>query len=119
MGIVVTNYVIFGFKIDTKKHNTPKINIQDDKFQPYTEGRKNVPYAIIYDCMSDEYIVFGKLVNTIHEYDGNSFGIINLQKLEYLNTTQLNEDFIQLFGQDVYDQLEEKEPQLLVFNHYS
>lgn len=120
MGVDRTDYIIFGFKLNPEELKRKNINLWDEKYLPYREGRKNIPYSIIHDGMCGEYTVFGKVINSTGDYEGTSFTVINYKDFfdDELNN-ELIQDFIALFGKELYETLDEEEPQMLVFSHYS
>ncbi len=120
MGVDRTDYIIFGFKFSPKDLKQHGIDLWDDKYLPYIEGHQGVEYIIVNDGMSGEYVVFGKLINQADENEGSNF-----KKIEYDSffSDQVNKAIIykfkELFGNEMYASIEDIDPQLLVFSHYS
>jgi hypothetical protein len=120
MGVNKTHYIIFGFKVHPNKLKSEKIDIWSDKFLPYIEGHKDIPYTIIYDGMCGEYLVFGKLIHKDHDYDSFSFTSISYKDFfDDKENKEVTQAFIDLFGKEIFNDLEDEEPQMLVFTHFS
>lgn len=117
MGADLTTYVVFGFvgsKKELKKH---KVNLHDDKYLPYLEGHTDI-IDVLVSCETDIFI-FGRLLSSLDSEMDNEIRFIQYQNIPLTGEThRLTELFIQLFGQDVYDTLDNKEPQLMHFNHW-
>jgi hypothetical protein len=117
MGVDITTHLIFGFKghpKDLKQHN---INIWNDKFLPYTEGHEGIIDTLVKDD-ADTYFIFGRSLSALDWEDGK-IHTIQYQHIGLIEETKrLKKLFIQLFGQDVWDSIDNKEPQLMAFNHY-
>lgn len=112
MGLYSTSYVILGYHLDKKfieKHNIMPYDIMDE----LPTGME-----LVYDQVSDEYIVFGHKLHSTHQHETNEITRLRTSQL----TPQIEktrDTFIETFGIDVYNDLEHKEPQLLAFTHYS
>jgi hypothetical protein len=121
MGVDRTDYIIYGFKMKPNDLKSNGINIHDDnKFLPYIEGHIGVKEVIVYDYMCGEYVVFGKLINRADGDAGTNFTTISFQ--DFFDDEErdfVTDTFKELFGEDVYNDLDEDEPQIFVFSHYS
>lgn len=117
MGADLTTYLVFGFvgsKKELKKHN---ITLWDDKLLPYSEGHPGIIDTLVYG--DGDHFAFGRLLSYL-DSEQDSFNFIEYQHIPLTGETQrLTDLFIQLFGQDIYDTLEQKEPVLMHFNHWS
>ena len=120
MGVDRTDYIVFGFKMSPELLKSKNISIDDDKYLPYIEGHKGEQDTIVYDYMMGKYVVFGKLINQSWDYEEGKFTTISYQDFfDDEETKRVTDKFIELFGQDVLDELEDDEPQMFVFSHYS
>lgn len=120
MGVDRTDYIIYGFKMKPSDLKSKGINIHDYKFLPYIEGHHGVKEVIVYDYMSGRYVVFGRLINRAEDHEGTNFTTISFQ--DFFNDEErdfVTDTFRKLFGESVYNDLEEDEPQIFVFSHYS
>jgi hypothetical protein len=120
MGVNRTDYIIFGFKVSPKEIETRNIDLWTGKYLPYLEGQKDILYIIINDGMCGEYLVFGKLINQAVDYEGTTFTVISYKDFfDDEENKKVTQAFIDLFGKEVYDTLDDEEPQMLVFSHFS
>jgi len=120
MGVDRTDYIVYGFKFKPNDLKQSGIDIWADKYLPYVEGHKGVTDIIVYDGMSGEYVVFGKLINKAEEHQGTGFTTISYRDFfDDDERERVTAKFRELFGDAIYDDLEEDEPQMLVFSHYS
>jgi hypothetical protein len=120
MGITRTDFIIYGFKVNPEEISKRKIDLWSDLFRHYREGNKDIPYVIVYDGMNEDYLVFGKIIQSTNDYDG-----IPLTKISYKDffnddeNDSLTDAFIDLFGEEIYDTLEEEDPEIIIFSHFS
>jgi hypothetical protein len=122
MGLYATNYVVYGFHINKKELKKHNINHFSDEFMPYIEGQDGNDLSLIYDQVCGDYIVFGKELHSQGEHENNTIKAIPLKELSTLDweeTYKITQNFIKCIGQDIFNQLQQKEPQLLIFTHYS
>ena len=120
MGVDRTDYIIYGFKMKPSDLKSNGVNISDEKFLPYIEGHQGVKEIIVYDYMCGEYVVFGKLINQAADHEGTNFTVISYQ--DFFDDEErdfVTDNFKELFGESVYNDLEEDEPQIFIFSHYS
>jgi hypothetical protein len=119
MGVERTDYIVFGFKMNPELLKRKRINIWDDKYLPFIEGHKGVPDVFVYDGMNEEYAVFGKLINRAEEHEGVNFTTISYKDFfDVEESSRVIGKFIELFGEDMLDELDDDEPQMFVFSHY-
>jgi hypothetical protein len=122
MGLYATNYVVYGFQISKKEIKKLSINHFSDKFIPYIEGGSDIQLSLIYDQVCGDYIVFGKELHSQGEHENNTIKAIPLKELSTLDweeTYKITQKFIECVGEDTFNQLKQKEPQLLIFTHYA
>jgi hypothetical protein len=122
MGIYATNYVVFGFTLNKKELKKLSIKYMSEEFMPYIEGSTDTGYELIYDQVCDEYIVFGKVLNSEGQDDKHNIKAIPLKEISNLDweeSYKITQKFIECIGQETYDQLQQKEPRLLIFTHYA
>jgi hypothetical protein len=117
MGIDITSYLVFGFKGNPKELKTRSISIWDDKYLPYIEGYRGIIDTLVKD-EAETYFIFGRKLNTLDWEDDKIYTIQYQDILLDAETHRLILQFIDLFGEDVYQSLENKQPQLMTFNHY-
>lgn len=120
MGIDRIDYIIYGFKMKPNDLKSKGINIHDDKFLPYIEGHPGVKEVIVYDYMSGEYVVFGKLVCKSDESSG--FEFINISYRDFFDTeeaTRVIDKFYELFGCFPSELNADEDPSMFVFSHFS
>lgn len=119
MGVDRTDYIVFGFKMNPALFKSKKIDIWDNKYLPFMEGHPGITDTIVYDGMSGEYLVFGKLINRAEEHEGVNFTTISYKDFfDDEETKRVTEKFIELFGKEILDELDDDEPQMFVFSHY-
>lgn len=116
MGIDRTDYIVYGWKLPFKlKNESGEINILDDKFLPFIEGRPGVDYLISYDGMGGKYIVFGKKLLSCDEYEGSGWDFKDISiGIEDLDSKNLKDKFKELFEMNP-----EVEPKLFIYSHFS
>lgn len=120
MGIDRTDYIIYGFKMNPSDLKSKGINIHDDKFLPYIAGHPGIKEVIVYDYMSGEYVVFGKLINRATGETGTDFTTISYKDFfDSESVDYIVGRFKELFGESIYNDLDEEEPQFYIFSHYS
>lgn len=120
MGVERTDYIIYGFVISPSALKKNNIDIWDDKFLPYMEGWPDVSEAIIYDGMNGEYVVFGSAIHKSHDYEG-----IPLKSVSYKDffdegkKSGITNKFIELFGKNIFNnELDDEDPQVIIFSHF-
>jgi hypothetical protein len=114
MGVDRNDYIIYGWKLpfELKNENGEKIDIYDDKYLPYIEGRRGIEYIIIVDNTCGKYIVFGLLIETDRgDLEGWNFKSLDLTNLD---SEQIKYKYFELFGVNNIN-----EPNLFIFSHYS
>lgn len=118
MGVDVTYYTVVGIMIDdSNKELKEKLvdafwkyrddNNDDDTFENIT---------VIYDGMSDRYVVVGKVLMSMDEYEG---GFCNINLDELPDTISKTKESIRKwfsFGDEI---VEDNNVTLMVFTHYS
>ena len=122
MGIYATNYVVFGFTLNKKELKKLSINYMSEKFMPYIEGNSDTDYNLIYDQVCDDYIVFGKVLNSEGQHNEHKIKAIPLKEISNLDweeSYKITQKFIECIGQEAYFQIQQKEPRLLIFTHYA
>jgi hypothetical protein len=120
MGVDRTDYIVYGFKLHPNDLKAKGISIHDDKYLPYMEGHPDIVDVIVYDAMSGKYVVFGNLINKAEEHEGTIFTTISYKDFfDDEERRRVTDKFKELFGDAVYGDLEEDEPQMFVFSHYS
>lgn len=120
MGVYRTAYIIAGYKMPGKMHHQTtgeKLNVFDDEtYLPYIEGWEGEKFSIIYDSMSGGYTVFGIILASFGDHDGNTeFEEIDLSDLGY---ESIKAKYIELFG-DYLPPDAQLHPKIFAFNHYS
>lgn len=119
MGVDRTAYVIAGYKMPGKMyHRTTgeKLEVYEDKFMRYVEGWEDEKFSIIYDQMSGEHTVFGQVLASFGDHDGDTeFEEIDIEKIDF---GAIKEKYIELFG-DYLPMTGQIRPKILAFNHYS
>lgn len=68
MGVDRTDYLMFGVKVDPEK-----VSEKYDELQAMIEGAPGAPFDLVYDGMSGEYAVAGKIIAQSSPYDGLDF----------------------------------------------
>lgn len=117
MGADLTTYLVFGFKAKKEELKKRNLSLRSEKFLPYIEGHPGIIDTLVSD-LGDSF-VFGRRLSHL---DADKEGI---NQIQYQDITldaenhRLILSFIDLFGEDVYLSLEEKEPVLMHFNHWS
>ena len=105
MGVYRTDYLMYGAKIDPK-------SVDHDKHEALLEGRPDAPLDLIYDGMSGEYAVAGKVIAKSDQYDGIGFHEITPDLLPQ-DTEALRATINETFG------VETDKLRLYLFSHYS
>lgn len=75
MGVVRTDYLMFGIDLGAKAFDW-------DKHQAEIEGAPDARFDIVYDGMSGKYCIAGKIVAKSDAYDGFETAKIDPEKLE-------------------------------------
>lgn len=120
MGVDRTDYIIYGFKFKPNDLKAKGIDIHSDKYLPFIEGHKGIDDVIVYDYMSGEYVVFGKLMHSSNESAGIEFNTISYKDFcDDQESDRITSKFKELFGESIYDDLQESEPEMYVFSHFS
>ncbi len=120
MGVDRTDYIIYGFNIPPAVAKENGVDIWDDKYLPFMEGRPGIFEAIVYDGMSGEYLVFGKVIHKSEDYEGIPLKTVSYK--DFFDDSEkdaITQKFIELFGQNIYDnEIEDEEPQVIIFSHF-
>lgn len=115
MGIDRTDYIVYGWKLpyEMKDSKGNEIDLWDDKYLPMFEGHKGEKYTIIGDMLSDDYIVFGKVLARADDPNGWNFVHLKFQDSE--EKEELKDKYREVFDVegDVAD------PYLFIFTHFS
>lgn len=119
MGVDRTAYVIAGYKMPGKMHHQTtgeKLEVYEDKFMRYVEGRKDEKFSIIHDGMCGNYTAFGVVLVSLGDHDGDTeFEEIDLDSIFF---EEIKAKYIELFG-DYLPPDAQLYPKILAFNHYS
>lgn len=106
MSVNRTDYLMFGVKLD------PRV-VDHDRDQAMIEGQPDAPFDLIYDGMSGEYAVAGKVIARSDPYEGMVFTEI---------TDELLPKDTEALSGAITSQLELAElpkMKLYLFSHYS
>jgi len=117
MGVDCTTYLMMGIKLPYSVVDEYKIYNNEDLYLPYIEGHKDVKYTLIIDSMSNEYVVFGKVLTSL-DANVDDFYIMNeqipLEKDEIFDEEDYEKTFYKLFPNI---NLSEPKYSILMFNH--
>lgn len=105
MGVYRTDYLMYGVKVDPKA-------VDWDKHEALIEGRPDAAFDLIYDGMSGQYAVAGKVIAKSDPYSGLEFTEITDDMLP-TDTEGLQASIVEAFG-PVTDKM-----RLFLFSHHS
>lgn len=107
------DYIVYGWKLESIKDSKgEEIDRWDEKLLPMIEGHEGEEFTLIFDQMSNEYVVFGLLVSNEND-DSCGWEFVDL-KIEQFNPLEIKGKFQELFGY-----IPEQEPKLFIFSHFS
>lgn len=107
MGTSRTDYLMWAVDVGAKAFDW-------DKHQAEGEGQPGRRFDIVYDGMSGQYCIAGKIVAVSHEHEGFSpkkISAIDLGVDRDVLTSRINDAFGMEFGSDDFC--------LILFSHYS
>lgn len=101
MSVYRTDYVIIGIEVPLSVAEETE-RIKEAELLPFIEGHKDVEFSYIYDGMSGNYAIFGKVINTIDEHDEG--GLFEIDKnMASVDREKLRISATKLFGTEVLD----------------
>lgn len=117
MSTTRTDYIILGYKLPYGFFKDQGIDLDSAKYDDPTLWPDK--YKIINDGMNGEYIVFGEVIQRADEFDGFDFHRFSVNLFTDHRIDEVTGMFVQLFGYDAVDSLENQTPSLLIFTHWS
>lgn len=107
MGVDRTDYLMFGADMGAK-------NFEYEKHEAEIEGRPGCRFNIVYDGMSGQYCIAGKIIATSDPYEGFEMAKIDPAKLD-VDRVALAATVSDAFGRPV----SASDFSLILFSHFS
>jgi hypothetical protein len=105
MGVDRTDYLMFATEIPTEGFDW-------EKHEPEVAGMPNRRFDIIYDCMSGQYCLAGKVIAKSDPYEGFEMAKVNVGAV--LEANELAEKVSDAFGR----KLTPADFSLILFSHF-
>ncbi len=107
MGVDRTDYLMFAAEMGAD-------DFDYDKHQAEIEGSPDAQFDIVYDGMSGQYALAGKIIAKSDPYEGFEMAKVDVGKMDF-NTTELAEKVSAAFGR----KLVSGDFSLILFSHFS
>ena len=107
MGVDIKAYAVYGVKFNEADCKTYGIDMDNDDLYEYEHD----VYEIIMDGMCGSYLVFGKVLAVVNEYNDDEYMEL---KTDNLSSHDLAVEFENIFGFDL-----PVSPMTFIFNHFS
>lgn len=117
MGIYRKDYLVYGWLLP---YNVKGFDFWDEKHLPYIEGHKDVKYTLIRDCMSTNYLIFGKIIKSADEHEGwNFIEIPTGQIITPFEIVDMCQKYRELFNVSTEILELVDKPKLILFSHFN
>jgi hypothetical protein len=109
MSVQRIDYVVYGWKMKY----IPNV-YENEKLLPYLQGHKGIEFSLISDTMNGQYQVFGVVISKSDEiYVDFDFKEINIKKMNEKTDLLIDKYY------DLFDELPNSLPDLIVFSHFN